>query len=110
MEIRYLFNSVRLNEQEKMEMEERFERIEKLFSNYKDNELKAEVELSVDKKGFFRTEIMIKTPHNLYRADKQDRSLMNSLDATQEAIIKQIRRDKDKMISEQRNNKKEKLE
>ncbi len=97
MEIRYLFNSVKLNDAEKSYLEQKAERIGKLLKNYSENELTYEVEVAQDKKGFFTVEIMIKTPHNLYRARKSDKNLMNATDQADEAMKAQIRRDKDKV-------------
>jgi len=102
MEIRYLLNDVKLREDEKRYLSDKLQKAERLLSGYKDNEMSGEVELELDKKGFFRVEFMIKTPHDLYRSEKTSDTMMNAADQAEEALRKQIRRNKEKTIDAKR--------
>jgi ribosomal subunit interface protein len=97
MKISYLMNSVKLNSSEKEYLAGKVEKNRKLLSDYNDDELYCEVDVSLDKKNFFRVEIMIKTPHHLYRVVKTADTLMNATDQIDEVLKKQIRRNKEKV-------------
>lgn len=97
MNINYLMNSVKLNQEEKDYLTGKIEKNRKLLGDYKDDELNCEVDINLDKKNFFRVEIMIKTPHNLYRVVKTADTLMNVTDQIDEVLKKQIRRNKEKV-------------
>ena len=97
MPTRYLFGSVRLSEKEKDYISEKVLKCRKLLSNYSEEELAMEVEVEQDKKGFWRVEVMIKTPHNLFRVSKNDSDLFKAVDIVEEALMKQIRRNKEKI-------------
>jgi len=105
MKIRYLSNNIKLDEHEKKYLAEKIKKTEKLLSIYKENELSGEIEVNLDKRGFFRVEIMIKTPHNLFRVDKTGDALMSVADMVEEALMKQIRRKNEKMRDLQRRGK-----
>ncbi len=96
MPIRYLFSSM-INDNEKNYVTTKILKCRKLLSNYPDETLTIEVEIEQDKKGFWRVEVMIKTPHELYRASKQDSDLFKAVDMLEEALMKQIRRNKEKI-------------
>ncbi len=91
-----MLGGTKLNETEKKYIESKIDKTKKLLSGYEENELGGEVELEIDKKGFFRVEVMIRTPHNLYRVEKISDSLMNAVDMMDEALTKQIRREREK--------------
>lgn len=100
--MRYLFNKVKLNDYEKKYIEDKISKTQKLLSHYSENELNGEVEVDLDKRNFFRVEVMIKTPHNLYRVEKTNDTLMNTVDMVEEALMKQIKRNKEKTRDLQR--------
>jgi len=105
MKINYLMKVVKLNESEKKYLSGKIEKIRKFLNDYNDDELNFEVDISLNKKNFFRVEIMIKTPHHLYRVVKMADTLMNATDQADEVLKKQIRRNKEKIreLKERRN-------
>lgn len=103
MEIRYLLGDVELNEKEKEYVEKKILKTKKLLKKYSDKELFAEVEIRVDKKGFWTAEFMVETPHELFRADKTSNDLMMAADMAEEALMKQIRRNNEKIKDTTRN-------
>lgn len=55
-----------------------------------------EIEIDRDKKGKFRAEIMIKTPHNLYRAEETSESVEGSTDMVIDKLENEISKKKTK--------------
>jgi ribosomal subunit interface protein len=95
-------NDIKLREDEKKYLSDKLKKVEKLLSGYNDNEVNGEVEVALDKKGFFRVEFMIKTPRDLYRSEKISDTMMNAADQAEEALRKQIRRNKEKAVDAKR--------
>lgn len=58
--------------------------------------LMIEVEISLDKKGKFRIEIMVKTPYNLYRAEETSESIEGAVDVAENELKSQIKKDKER--------------
>lgn len=71
----------------------RLERLEKLV----DPVSKFEIETDMDKKGKFRVEVMIETPHHLYRAEDTTDSIEASIDMVVDELETQVIRHKEKM-------------
>jgi len=92
MNTRYLFQGVSIDERTKGYIERKIESIEKLLEKTQD----AQVEISLDKKGKFRVEIMIKTPRDLYRSEETSESIEGSVDLIEEELKSQIRHKKEK--------------
>lgn len=105
--MRYFFGSTRVNEQEKEYLTEKVLRCKKLLSNYSKQELSVEVEVEQDKKSFWRVEMMIRTPHELFRVDKRDGDFFKAVDLVSDVLTEQIRRSREKIRDRQR--RKEKL-
>lgn len=62
-----------------------------------DKILLVEVEVGLDKKGKFRVEVMVKTPHKLYRAEETTESIEGSIDVVENELKIQIKKDKEKV-------------
>lgn len=75
-------------------IEKRISKISKFINSEK--ETLYEVEISMDKKGKFRAEIMIHTPYKLYRMEKTSESVEGSVDMAVDELKNQISRDRDK--------------
>lgn len=60
------------------------------------NESVYEVDVSMDKKGKFRAEIMVNTPYKLYRIEEMSESIEGSVDMAVDELKNQISRDRDK--------------
>ena len=73
-------------------IEKRLVRIEKLV----DPASQFEVEVDRDKKGKFRVEVMVKTPHNLYRAEEVSESVEGSLDVAIDELEVQLAKNRGK--------------
>jgi ribosomal subunit interface protein len=56
-----------------------------------------EVEISLDKKGKFRVEIMVQTPYQLYRTEETSESIEGSTDIAVDELKNQIRKDTEKV-------------
>ncbi len=89
---RFLFQGVDIDERTRDYILKRLERIEKLV----DPVSQFEIEIEKDKKGKFRVEIMVKTPHNLYRAEDTTESIEGSTDIAIDELEAQIDKKKDK--------------
>jgi ribosomal subunit interface protein len=87
-----------VDEADKEYVAQRLAKVEKLLGKYDgEEELLAEVEMSRDKRNFLRLEIMIQTPHTLYRVEKTNQVLSEAMDEIEEVLKKQINRDKERM-------------
>ncbi|MFZ2299958.1 MAG: ribosome-associated translation inhibitor RaiA [Candidatus Moraniibacteriota bacterium] len=90
MNMRFLFKGVEIDERTKEYILKRLERIEKLV----DPVSEFEVEIDLDKKGKFRVEVMVKTPHDLYRAEDTTESIEGSTDLVIDELEIQISKGK----------------
>jgi len=86
MNTRFLFKAIEIDEPTQDYVLKRLERIRKLV----DPVTEFEIEIEQDKKGKFRVEIMVKTPHNLYRAEEISESIEGSTDVTIDELENQI--------------------
>jgi len=92
MNTRFLLKGMTLDERTREYIEKRLTRIEKLI----DPVSELEIEVDRDKKGKFRVEITVKTPHNLYRAEETTESVEGSTDMTIDELEAQIAKKKNK--------------
>lgn len=86
MNTRFLFKVVEIDNRTQEYVLKRLERIEKLV----DPVSEFDIEIEQDKKGKFRVEIMVKTPHNLYRAEETSESIEGSTDLSIDELESQI--------------------
>lgn len=94
--MRLFFKGVKIDELTEDYIRKRLLTIQKFLPKI----LRVEVEIDIDKKkNLFRTEVMIKTPYKLYRAEDTTKSIEGSIDSVAEDIKTQINRDKDKMVT-----------
>lgn len=92
MNTRFLFKGIEIDDRTKEYVLKRLERVEKLV----DPVTEFEVEMEQDKKGKFRVEIMVKTPHNLYRAEETTESIEGSTDKVIDELEVQIDKKKNR--------------
>lgn len=92
MDTRFLFNGLDASAVAKDYVQKRLtERIEKLV----DPVSRFEVEVNMDKKKkLFRVEIMVHTPHKIYRAEDTTESIEGSADIAVDELERQIVRNK----------------
>lgn len=93
--MRLFFKGVKIDERTEEYIRKRLGYMEKIL----DKILHVEVEIDLDKKGKFRTEVMVQTPYALYRAEDTTQSIEGSIDAVAEDLKIQINRDKDRLIT-----------
>lgn len=100
MQVQFFFSNLQVDKRTKDYIQKRINRLEKILNKV----LKCNVELQIDKKGFFRAEIMLETPYDLFRAEEVSESIEGSVDIAVDELAEQIRRHKDKVreISERR--------
>jgi len=89
---RYLTKGVELDGRINEYIEKKLTRLEKLV----DTVSLFEVEIDRDKQGKFRVEVMIKTPHNLYRAEETTISIEGSIDTVVDELENQLTKNKTK--------------
>ncbi len=89
---RFFQKGVEIDERTNEYIEKRLERIAKLV----DPATQFEVEVDRDKKGKFRVEVMVKTPHNLYRAEDVSESVEGSVDIAIDELEAQLAKNKGK--------------
>lgn len=92
MKTRFLFKGVDIDERTREYILKRLVRIEKLVDPVSEYAL----EIDRDKHGMFRVEIMVKTPHNLYRAEETTLSVEGSTDIVIDELEAQIDKKKNK--------------
>lgn len=90
--MRFLFKGVEIDDRTKEYILKRMERIEKLV----DPVTEFEVEVIKDKKGKFCVEVMVKTPHALYRAEEITESIEGSTDIVIDELEIQVAKKKNK--------------
>jgi ribosomal subunit interface protein len=88
--IRFLFQGLTLDERTREYIEKRLSPISKLLEKI----LIIEVEIGLNKKGEFRSEIMVRTPYRLYRAEETTESVEGSVDIAVAQLRGQIKKDK----------------
>lgn len=94
--MRLFFKGVKIDERTEDYIRKRLLTIQKFLPKI----LRVEVEIDIDKKkNLFRAEVMIKTPHKLYRAEDATQSIEGSIDSVAEDLKIQITRDKDRMVT-----------
>lgn len=89
---RYLVKGLELGEKTEEYIDKRLKRLAKLV----DTASRFEVEIDRDKKGKFRVEVMVKTPHNLYRAEEISESIEGSIDVVVDELEGQLAKKKTK--------------
>lgn len=92
MNTRFLFKGVDIDERTKDYILKRLVRVEKLV----DPVSEFSIEIDQDKKGKFRVEVMVKTPHNLYRAEETTVSIEGSTDVVIDELEAQIDKKKNR--------------
>ena len=93
MNTRFLFKGVEVNALARDYMLKRLERVEKLVDPVSTFEI--EVGMSEQKK--FRVEVMIRTPHHLYRAEEITETAEGSMDIVVDKLEGQVVSDREKM-------------
>ncbi len=92
MNTRFLFKGLDIDDRTRDYVVKRLARIEKLVDPVSD----FSIEIDQDKKGKFRVEVMVKTPHNLYRAEETTVSAEGSTDVVIDELEVQIDKKKNK--------------
>lgn len=89
---RYLVQGLELSAKTGEYIDKKLKRLAKLV----DAVSRFEVEVTRDKKGKFRVEVMVKTPHNLYRAEEVSESVEGSTDVVIDELEGQLTKNKTK--------------
>jgi ribosomal subunit interface protein len=92
MKMRFYSRGVEVDERTLRYIEKRLERIAKLV----DPISRFEVEVSRDKKGKFRVEVMVKPPRHLYRAEETSTSIEGSTDICMDKLEEELAKKKGK--------------
>ena len=90
--VRMMLGGVAVEEKTRMYIEKKLDKLNRLS----EDRLKFEVEIGLAKKGFFRVEIMAKTPRQLYRAEEETESIEASTDIVCDELQIQIKNAKNK--------------
>lgn len=96
MEIRYLSGASKLNDMEKNYIEKKAQKTKKLLGEHEPNLLRAEFEIEQDKSGFWKIVMTAIIPGNQFRVEKRDKDMRKAIDFADEALLKKIRRTKEK--------------
>ncbi len=91
--MRYLFKGIQIDERTRDYIEKRLETLDKFMENI----LATEVEISLDKKGKFRVEVMVRTARDMFRADNTTDSVEASTDMVVDELQKQVTHLKDRL-------------
>ena len=90
--VRFMYKGLEIDEATKDYILKRMEQVYKVI----DKILHTEVEIGLDKKGYFRVEVMVKTPYELYRAEDTTISVEGSIDSIVDDLKVQATKDSDK--------------
>jgi len=91
---RLFFKGLKIDDRTDEYITKKINALEKLL----DKVTRVEIEIDLDKKkNKFRVEVMIKTPHQLYRAEDTTQSIEGSIDSVEEDLREQITKDKEKV-------------
>lgn len=97
--MRLFFKGVKIDERTEDYIRKRLLTIQKILPKI----LRVEVEIDIyKKKNLFRTEVMVKTPYKLYRAEDTTQSIEGSIDSVADDIKIQVNREKDRMVTMRR--------
>jgi ribosomal subunit interface protein len=89
LNLRLFCKNVKLDDRTKDYIIKRISKAEKILKKT----LEYEVEVSMDKKGLFRVEIMVETPYKLYRTEETSESIEGSVDMAADQMQRQITAD-----------------
>lgn len=92
--MRVMFRNMDPDKKAESYIEKRLQKVNRIIKNV----LEFEVEISLDKKGKYLVELMVKTPYALYRAEEISESIEGSADIACEELTTQIVKDKSKMV------------
>lgn len=92
MNTRFLFKGVDIDDRTREYILKRLARVEKLV----DPVSEFSIEIDQNKQGKFRVEIMVKTPHDLYRAEETTVSIEGSTDIVIDELEIQVDKKKNK--------------
>jgi ribosomal subunit interface protein len=92
--LRVMFKGMDSDKKAQEYIEKKLQKVNRIIKNV----LEFEVEVDLNKKNQYRVELMVKTPHALYRAEETSRSIEGSADIACEELTMQIIKDKNKMI------------
>ncbi len=92
MKTKFLGKDCRIRESEQDYILKRLSEVEDLFHE----DALYEVEVALDKKGFFRVEVNVRESNNLTRAEETTKSVEGSIDKVIDKLRVQIVREKDK--------------
>jgi len=102
MKIKFLLGQREIPEEVRIYAKRKAEKTRRFLKEYNDQELFYEIEIGSDKKGFWRVEVMIKTPHHLFRAEMADGNILRAIDEVEEALKRQIKKEKERLIDLQK--------
>lgn len=93
LNLRLFCKNIKLDDRTKDYIVKRIQKMERFLRK----SLEYEVEVSMDKKGKFAVEVMIQTPHKLYRATEISESVEGSADIAAEQLQRQIVNDNERI-------------
>lgn len=88
MKIRFLLKGLKIDQRTREYIEKRLAVLEKVLTNI----LHLAVEIDLDKKGYFRVEVMVRTPREIFRAEEITESVEGSVDIVQKELLVQIKK------------------
>lgn len=97
MQIRYLTGASKLNESEKEYIEKKAKKTKKLLGEHEPNLLRADLEIKQDKSYFWQIVISAVIPGTKFRVEKTDKDMRRAIDLAEEALMKKIKRAKEKV-------------
>ena len=92
--MRVMFKGMDSDKKAQEYIEKKLQKVNRIIKNV----LEFEVEIDLNKKNQYRVELMVKTPHALYRAEEISQSIEGSADIACEELTMQIVKDKNKMV------------
>ena len=97
MGLNYVIREAAVSGQERSYINKKIQKIKEKLLHYQENELHIDIDISQDKRNFWRLEVMIKTPHHLFRGERTKEVLTEAMDEVEEALAQQIKKNKEKM-------------
>ncbi len=92
MNIKFLFNGLEVDSDKRAYVEKKVLAVKKMLTTPE----RAEVDISQDKHGFYRVEVMLYEPHKSFRAEEVAQTIEAAIDLVEEKLKEQIRDDNEK--------------
>ncbi len=106
MDVHYFAETTKISEREAEYIKRKIFKVNRLLRKEDPDEVKANIELDQNKRKMWTVSVTIVTPKKSFRVQKNNNDLFKAIDMIEEALMKQIRRQNEKIRDTVRHKKK----